>query len=228
MKKRKYQELKNLFKEIKENRKNAMEEFYHQYHKIVYAIAFSILKNKEDAEDVMQIVFEKIQTIDKTKLPSDKEMIWLYTLTKNETLNYLKKKKGEISLETIYEIENKDNEIDKKIDSIEFNRLISKLNEKEKEIISLKIISNFSFQQISVLLNEPVGTVKWRYYKSLRSIKLMLGNLAMFVITFIIGVKAILKDVKISKDQLQKEEEINTIEQEKTRNKTVFNKMKIV
>ena len=111
MKKRKYQELKNLFEEIKENRKKAMEEFYHQYHKIVYAIAFSILKNKEDAEDVMQIVFEKIQTIDKTKLPSDKEMIWLYTLTKNETLNYLKKKKGEISLETIYEIENKDNEI---------------------------------------------------------------------------------------------------------------------
>lgn len=45
MKKREYQELKNLFEEIKENHKNAMEEFYYHYHKIVYAIAFSILKN---------------------------------------------------------------------------------------------------------------------------------------------------------------------------------------
>ena len=214
-------ELKSIFLKIKKDDKKGIEELYSKYHKMVYGIAFSILKNKEDAEDIMQIVFAKIQKLDKTKLPEDKEMTWLYTLTKNETLNYLKKKKGELSLDTIYEIENKNNEIDEKIDYIEFNRLIRKLNKKEQEIISLKIISNFSFQEISELLNEPVGTVKWRYYKSLRSLKAMLGSLAMFVMTFTIGIKALFTNRKTGEKQqeaVQSEDNLNMTETEKTQN----------
>ena len=214
-------ELKSIFLKIKKDDKKGIEELYSKYHKMVYGIAFSILKNKEDAEDIMQIVFAKIQELDKTKLPEDKEMTWLYTLTKNETLNYLKKKKEELSLDTIYEIENKNNEIDEKIDYIEFNRLIRKLNKKEQEIISLKIISNFSFQEISELLNEPVGTVKWRYYKSLRSLKAMLGSLAMFVMTFTIGIKALFTNRKTGEKQqeaVQSEDNLNMTETEKTQN----------
>ena len=216
-------ELKSIFLKIKKDDKKGVEELYSKYHKMVYGIAFSLVKNKEDAEDIMQIVFAKIQELDKTKLPSAKGMTWLYTLTKNETLNYLKKKKGEVSLENIYEIENKNDEIDKKIDSIEFNRLISKLNKKEQEIVSLKILSNFSFQEISQLLNEPVGTVKWRYYKSLRSIRRMLGSLAMSIITFVIGTKTILTNVKTHKEQqdtIQEEDNLNATWQEETQNAT--------
>ena len=211
------EELKAIFLKIKENDIKGLEELYSQYHTMVYGIAFSIVKHKQDAEDIMQIVFEKIQKLDKTKLPSDKETTWLYTVTKNETLNYLKKKKGEISLDTIYEIESKNNEIDKKIDSIEFNQLIRKLNGKEQEIISLKILSDFSFQEISNLLNEPVGTVKWRYYKSLRSIKKMIGSLAMSVIAFTIGIKTMFTNMKTNTEQqetIQSEEEVNTNNQE--------------
>ena len=210
-------ELKSIFLKIKKDDKKGIEKLYSKYHKMVYGIAFSILKNKEDAEDIMQMVFAKIQELDKTKLPDDKEMTWLYTITKNETLNYLKKKKEELSLDTIYEIENKNNEIDEKIDSIEFNRLIRKLNQKEQEIISLKILANFSFQEISELLNEPIGTVKWRYYKSLRSIKAMLGSFAMFVITFTMGMKAIFTNLKTGEEQqetVQSEEDVNDVRQE--------------
>ena len=211
------EELKSIFLKIKENDIKGLEELYSQYHTMVYGIAFSIVKQKQNTEDIIKIVFEKIQKLDKTKLPSDKETTWLYTVTKNETLNYLKKKKGEISLDTIYEIESKNNEIDKKIDSIEFNQLIRKLNGKEQEIISLKILSDFSFQEISNLLNEPVGTVKWRYYKSLRFIKKMIGSLAMSVIAFTIGIKTMFTNMKTNTEQqetIQSEEEVNTNNQE--------------
>lgn len=220
MSKKDNEKIKSIFLKIKENDKKGLEELYKNYHKMIYGIAFSLVKNKEDAEDIMQIVFTKIQELDKTKLPSNKEMTWLYTLTKNETLNYLKKKKGEVSLETIYEIENKNSEIDQKIDNIEFNRLIKNLDKREQEIVSLKILSDFSFQEISKLLNEPVGTVKWRYYKSLRSIRRMLGSLAMFIITFVIGTKAVLTNVKTHKEQqaIQEEDHLNTTWQEETQN----------
>lgn len=58
-------ELKNLFAKIKNNNNTAFEELYSKYSKLIYKIAYSILKNKSDAEDVMQLVFEKIYSMDK-------------------------------------------------------------------------------------------------------------------------------------------------------------------
>ena len=44
------------------------------------------------------------------------------------------------------EVKEEKNEIDKIIDINTYNRIISPLNEIEKQIVSLKIISNFSFK----------------------------------------------------------------------------------
>lgn len=197
-------ELKELFIELKHNNKIAFEKLYAKYNKLVYGVAFSILKNKEDSEDVVQIVFSKLYKIDKSKLPSNKEASWLYTLTKNETISFLRKKNNDINLESIYEIEDKDNEINNIIDQVEFNRLISGLNDKEKQIISLKILANLSFDEIGKLLNEPTGTIKWRYYKSIHTLKILLSNLGMFIVTFVIGIKTLFNK-KIS-NKIEQEE----------------------
>lgn len=79
----------------------------------------------------MQNVFTKLHAIDKSKLPSSNESTWLYSVTKNETLNFLQKKNNDISLETVYEIEDKNNEINEIIDQDSYNRLISKLEDEE-------------------------------------------------------------------------------------------------
>lgn len=206
-------ELNELFIELKHNNKIAFEKLYTKYNKLVYGVAFSILKNKEDSEDVVQIVFSKLYKIDKNKLPSNKEASWLYTLTKNETISFLRKKNNDINLESIYEIEDKDNEINNIIDQVEFNRLISGLNDKEKQIISLKILANLSFDEIGKLLNEPTSTIKWRYYKSIHTLKILLSNLGMFIVTFVIGIKTLFNK-KIS-NKIEQEEiiEDNQIEQ---------------
>lgn len=206
-------ELNELFIELKHNNKIAFEKLYTKYNKLVYGIAFSILKNKEDSEDVVQIVFSKLYKIDKNKLPSNKEASWLYTLTKNETISFLRKKNNDIHLESIYEIEDKDNEINNIIDQVEFNRLISGLNDKEKQIISLKILANLSFDEIGKLLNEPTGTIKWRYYKSIHTLKILLSNLGMFIVTFVIGIKTLFNKKNSNKIEQEEIIEDSQIEQ---------------
>lgn len=208
-------ELKGLFIELKCGNKKAFENLYTKYNRMVYGIAFSILKNKTDSEDIVQIVFSKIYEINKEKLPTEKEASWIYTLTKNETITLLRKKGNYISLETIYEIEDNDNEINNIIDRDSYNRLISKLNNKEKQIISLKILGNFSFEEISKLLNEPSGTVKWRYYKAVNTIKMLLSNLGMFIVTFIIGLKTL-----FNKDRMMNKAE-QQVAEDKTENETL-------
>lgn len=211
-------ELEELFIEIKYGNKIAFEKLYNNYNKLIYSIAYSILKNKQDAEDVVQIVFEKLYSIDKDKLPNRNESSWLYSVTKNETINYLKHNKNNIDLDSIYNIEDDNNEINKIIDQDSYNRLIDKLNDKEKEIISLKIVSNLSFEEIGKLLKEPTGTIKWKYYKAVNTLKILLSNLGMFIITFVIGIKTLFN--KKASDKVEQDKTIGNNTTEQTRENT--------
>ena len=190
MDKLKKQELHLIFNEIRQGNTNKLNALYENYNKLIYGIAFSVLKNKEDSEDIVQIVFMKIFQIDKNKLPTINEASWLYSLTKNETINYLRKKKQEINLDEIYYISEEDKELNKIIDNDSYNRLIAKLDKQGQEIISLKILSNMSFREISLLLNIPMGTVQWKYYTSLYTLRLLLGNISMVIIGILLFIKS--------------------------------------
>ncbi len=196
MKKEDKTKLEQLFKEIKQGNNQNIEELYKRYNKIVYGIAFSILKNKEDSEDIVQIVFSKLYTIDKSKLPKEKAGTWLYKVTKNEAISLLRKKHDNENLDNIYNYENQNNEINEFIDKEHYNKLINKLGKKEQEIVSLKILSNLTFQEISQMLGEPESTIKWRYYKAIYTLKITLSNLGMFIITFVLGILTLKKQKK--------------------------------
>ena len=178
------QELHKIFSEMRKGNNSQFEILYKNYNQLVYKIAFSILKNKENSEDVMQTVFAKIYNLKKEQLPSSKEATWLYAVTKNETLTFLRKEKTNISLEEAYNIDTgkECEELQDIVDTEKYNKIISGLSLKEKEIVSLKIVGELSFKEIARILNEPIGTVQWRYYKALNSLKLMLGNISMFIV----------------------------------------------
>lgn len=215
-------ELKELFIEIKNNNKIAFEKLYNKYNKTVYGIAFSILKNKPDSEDVVQTVFTKIYTLEKDKLPKDKIGSWLYSVTKNETLLLLRKKDNNVNLEDIYSIKDENNEIYKFISQDSYNRLINSLNPKEQEVVSLKLLSDLTFKEIGNLLGESTNTVKWRYYKAIHTLKITLSNLSMFIITFVFGIIILKNDKKelpvIKDDQNNINSNKNEIEAENKEN----------
>ena len=182
MEKIKKQDIHLIFQQIRNGDNSKLNDLYSKYNKLIYGIAFSILKNKEDSEDILQIVFTKIFEMDKEKLPTNNETSWIYSLTKNETLNYLRKQKEDVNLDDIYYIAEEDEELNKIIEKDKYNRIISKLNEQEREIVSLKILSNMSFKEISLLLKMPIGTVQWKYYTALHTLKLLLGNISMLIL----------------------------------------------
>ena len=192
------EELKKLFYEVKTGNKQVIEEIYKKYNKIIYGIAFSILKNKEDSEDIVQIFFSKLYSLEVNKLPNNNESSWIYTTTRNESINFLKKKRNNIDYDSMYEIVETNNEINQIIDKDSYNRIISKLNDIEKQIISLKILADLSFGEIGKLLNIPTGTVKWKYYKSINTLKILLSNLSMFIVTFLSSILAFKNAKKFS------------------------------
>lgn len=217
------EELHIIFKKMKIDKKDSIfNELYDKYNNLVYSIAFSLLKDKENSEDITQLVFSKIWNMNLDNFPVKNEASWLYSLTKNETLNYIRKQKNTVTLDELYYINNEDKDINELIDTDSYNRIIARLDKREQEIVSLKLLSNLTFKEISQILNEPIGTVKWRYYKSINTLKIILSNLGMFLVTFVIGLKTMFN--KKTKNSIINNEIINeeeSIEETKTENSEI-------
>ena len=180
----------NDFENLKQNKEQYFNEFYNNNYNLVYRISFSILKDKDNSEDVTQNVFEKIYKLPNEKLADSFESTWLYTVTKNESLQYIRKNKFNIPLdENIDVIKSEKNEIDDIAENEDYKKMIKKLNKKEEQIVSLKVLSEFTFKEIGEILSIPTATVQWYYYKSIKSLKIAISNLAMFIIALVTGLK---------------------------------------
>ena len=205
-------ELHEIFINLRKKQQDAYNKLYENYYKLIYGIVFSILKNKDDSEDITHEVFTKIYKLDVDKLPANNEASWLFTVSKNECYLYLRKSKPNINIEEIYEIPESFNDIDKIIDIEYYNKLIKGLKEDEKLIVSLKVLSNFTFNKISQIMNIPIGTVQWKYYKAINSLKVSINSLVGAVVAFIIVIAR--GEMLKNKTYLNKKNEIDIFEDE--------------
>lgn len=182
-------ELRSIFKGIANKDEKEFNKLYKNYKNLIYAVSFSMLKNKEDSEEVVQTVFMKIWNIKRSNLPESNEATWLYNVVKNETINYLRKQKHTLNIDDLYYIDEENEEIKNIIDKEYYNKILSKINTNEQEIVSLKILSGLSFREIAQILNIPISTVQWKYYKSLHILKMLMSNLTMFILTYTLYLK---------------------------------------
>ena len=198
---------KSFIKWIQDRNDINYEKFYNSAKQLVYKVAFSYVKNQEDCDDLVQDVFIKIYNLKNDKLPSYNELSWLYSVTKNSSINFIKSRKPELPTDEVFEIQDTRDELEQIIDRDKFNNLIYNLSYKEKEIITLKILGEFSFKEIAGLLDMKIANVKWYYYKSIKTLRLALGNMAMCIITFTLYLKA--RKTEIDKSQNAEEIEVN-------------------
>jgi len=89
-----------LIKNIKNGDKNAFRDFVDTYKKFVLNVCFKFLNNEDDANDVAQEVFiEAYKTINKFRGDS-KISTWLYRISTNRSLNFLRDNKKYTTLES--------------------------------------------------------------------------------------------------------------------------------
>ena len=83
------------------------------------------------------MVFLKIWKINKEILQDKNEASWLYAVTKNEAITFLKKQKNTINIDEIYYISDECDYIFNVEDYESYNKIISVLDKKVQEIVSL-------------------------------------------------------------------------------------------
>lgn len=149
----------------------AIKKLYIELKRPIFILALSIVNDYQTAEDILQETFIRIMNNTEGYKGGSNAKAWIMTITRNISLNYLKRAKREEIKEDIM-IANDNNFTDEVEDSIEFFRLIEDLNQEEKEILALRLLGELSHMQISKILNISLINVRAKYSRGIKKLRI--------------------------------------------------------
>lgn len=161
----------------------ALNELMNQYKDEFYRLAYRILRNKEDAEEILQDTFlrayQKINSYEgKAKLAT-----WLYRICVNRCLNRLESRKARAAKVTgMDEIQNlpglHNTEVEYETAELQqkVNDAVARLKPDQQILVTLYYLQGFSCAEIGEILQQPLGTVKTHLFRARNSLKKILAG----------------------------------------------------
>lgn len=182
---------KELISRLINGEVSAFEEVFNKYNKKIYSFSLKYLKNKEDAEGIVQEVFLSLWR-NCSRLHKDSNInAYLFTLC----FNAIRKRFRKISSDKVKhkkyaELTSDIREMDE-ISEIEYsellvktNKYIDKLPPQQKKIILLHRDSQLSVPEIAEQLNLSRKTVENHLYKARRVLKNLMAREGLLLLFF--------------------------------------------
>lgn len=155
-----------------------------RYVSVVFSFVFHMTKDVQKSEDITQETFVKVWKNLKKYDIEKKFKVWLFTIARNTTLDYLKKNKsisfssfeneeGDNVLENTLE----DSEImaddifDRNKDNEEIKKIIDELKPAYKQVIFLHYYQEMTFDEIGMVMKVPLNTTKSWHRRALQIIR---------------------------------------------------------
>jgi len=134
----------------------AFEVLYMRHKDKVYSYISKRLHHNDDVEDLFQKVFAKFHKSRSLYNPKYEVLPWLYTITKSELLDFIKKRKMTTSEfnESLHTHTKKENNEIINIQSED------NLSQNEKDAIELRYVDDNDFLEISSILNTTESNVR--------------------------------------------------------------------
>ena len=168
-----------LIQKAKEGNEGAFNFLMNKYYPRVYASLFSFTKSKEDSEDLTQQTFVKVWQQIKSFRGDSAFFTWVYRIAINLAKNYVassgyKKQKVNSSIDQL-EIDISSNE---NIESMlihsqsvdDIKDFINTMPEALKTAFTLRESEGKSYEEISIITETPIGTVRSRIFRARESI----------------------------------------------------------
>lgn len=160
----------DIMKRITKGENKALEELFLLYKEKVFRMALAILGDRFLAEDVVQETFLRVQQNAKSYQFRNSERKWIMTIAHNIAIDILRKRKKEMVQEEIISQGEISDVVTDRDNDVGFLQLIEPLNELDKQIVSLHLISELKHREIAHILNMSVSAVKKRYERAIKRI----------------------------------------------------------
>jgi RNA polymerase sigma-70 factor, ECF subfamily len=176
-----------LVAKLREGEKEAYQLVVKRYYSRLYTCAFSILMNKEDAEDVIQEALAKIFCSIGSFKGDSSLYTWMYRVVHNLSLDY-RRKTMRRSGYTVEISDSQDEICAAKSESPDqaflnkekvslFNSALAFLSEDHRSVIILREVDGLSYEEIAEMLNLSSGTVMSRLFYARKNLQKQLEML---------------------------------------------------
>lgn len=159
---------------------DAYKQLLEKYQKPLYFHIKKMVKDHEQVEDLVQEAFVKAFDNLGSYNTNYAFSTWLYRITTNHTIDYLRKKKlqtmsihqpvktkeGEMSVQLPDDHAATDRNIIRKQRQKIIRNAIKNLPEKYRQVIEMRHLEELSYQEISEQLDLPLGTVKAHIFRA--------------------------------------------------------------
>ncbi len=163
----------DLIAGLKKKDSGAFEYLYNNYKGALFNMVKQIIPDVDNAGDVLQEAFVTAwKNIDKYDPAKGRLFTWLFNVTRNCAINTLRSKNYK-SHQKNESLDNYVNYVDERetlvinINQIGLRKEVHKLREDYKNVLELSFFNGFTHEEISKILEIPVGTVKTRLRNAL-------------------------------------------------------------
>ncbi len=151
--------------------KEALREVYEEYITYIYHIVLNVLQNKENAEDITSEFFIRLWEKSDTYKPGNGHKGWMASIARNMSVDFLRKHKREELTDEFTEGGGQ-NEVEIPVlGEMLIEDALSRLDEKSRSIVHLKILGELTFKEIAEILHMPMGTVTWKYQEAMKLLR---------------------------------------------------------
>ena len=164
-----------LLLRVAQGDKEAFQRLYQNTDKTIYGFILSILRNPQDAEEIMQETYLKIWTSAAGYKFQGKPLAWMFTIARN--LCYMKfrdqKREADIGLSDLSEGELGEfcPQIEDAADKMVLKAALHILNEEERQIVLLHTTAGMKHREIAADLEMPLATVLSKYNRAMKKLQ---------------------------------------------------------
>lgn len=158
----------------------AFSYLYDNYSAALFGIINQIIPDKNISADVLQEVFiniwKKITSYDETK---GRLFTWMLNIARNAAIDKARSRPYQNSLknqpltESVNTI-TANSVVNPQVNDIGLKKLVNRLEQEYRELIELSYFQGFTHEEISKLLNLPLGTVKTRIRTALTQLRTLM------------------------------------------------------
>lgn len=154
----------------REKMQKRIEEAVLDSYESMYRIALTYVRDQEDALDIVQeSVYKAIRNAGQVKNERYIQT-WICKIVINTAMDFLRKNQREIPLEELFELQNEGKEdVYEDTDTLQ---ALNILTERERAVIILRFFEDKKLEEIAVILNANLSTVKSLLYRSLAKLKI--------------------------------------------------------
>ncbi len=180
-----------LVQRVRAGDRGAYRELFQRYYQKIFALAFSVVRSREDAEDVTQDAFVKAYTSLAEFKGDSAFYTWLYRIAYNVAIDLTRKvsRRGGPAKEfqetddydgqeQVAAIDGPHQELYRKQQMGLINRALQTLTEEHRATIVLRELDGLSYEEIADSTGVSVGTVMSRLFYARKKLKIALSEIA--------------------------------------------------